>query len=198
MREPEIRARWSQRILEWLAEDGAARGTAALRQLDSESRRIIDQASALSWIPFGSHHALMRSVQSAFSHQPFFETYADISEAALTMPMFEGLIRPLVRLLDRKAMVRGFPNGWAATIRGAGQPEVVQGDHDRVNTFVHFRAVPEGLAHDRVFRESVRGLLMALMRRGEIPGVVSADYGAASDGLLSYTMRSHQPAPAAF
>lgn len=149
----------------------------------------IDGASPTEWIPLELHCDLIGALRQRCGPERFARAYVEASDHALRLPLFEGMIRPLVRIAGRRALIRGFPRGWGMIMRGCGAIEVVRAEGESASD-VWFRDVPRGIACDLAYRESVASVLEALMSRAGFPGTVVLDADLASRGELRYRMRT--------
>jgi hypothetical protein len=182
-----IRARWPQRIALWWTEHDPAELAAATGRLADGVMRSIQESAATEWIDIGLHLDFIDALREVGGAASFGRRYVDASDHALALPVFESMIRPLVRLAGRRALVHGFPRGWGMIMRGCGEIEVVQRRGDPGST-VTYTEVPRALATREVYRESVASVLEAVMIRGGFPGAVELDAAEAARGVLVYRM----------
>jgi hypothetical protein len=189
-------------VLRWLddAQSDTTRGNIApsdaaraLDRVEPPTRELIRGCSPLSWIDFPHHHRVITAVHAELGADAFDAWYCEVVQHILRLPLFEGLMQPLVRLMGRRAMVVGFPRGWDLVMRDAGKLSVHQPeDEPAAGTTVRFENVPVALAQDAVYHASLRGVLRAVMIRGGYPGVVRLDASAVDNQILRYHMLSNR------
>lgn len=173
----------------WWGEHEPGELSDALGRCRAGLATTIDAASPTEWIPLELHCAVIGALRERCGPEGFARAYVDACDHALRLPLFEGLIRPLVRIAGRRALIHGFPRGWGMIMRGCGHVDVVRADGESASD-VCFREVPLGIACDLAYRESVGCVLEALMARAGFPGTVVLDADNASRGELRYRMRA--------
>jgi hypothetical protein len=174
-------------VLAWWGEHAQGELAEALAHCRVELATTIESASPTEWIDLPLHCELIGALRERCGSERFARAYVQASEHALRLPLFEGMIRPLVRLAGRRALFRGFARGWSMIMRGCGDVDVARGDAKNTSD-VFFTGVPLPIARDEAYRESVGSVLEALMERGGFPGTVALDTTAAAQGRLRYRL----------
>lgn len=174
-------------MLAWWGEHAQAELADALARCRAELATTIESVSPTEWIDLPLHCELIGALRERCGAERFAREYVEASEHALRLPLFEGMIRPLVRLAGRRALFRGFPRGWGMIMRGCGDVDIVRGDAKNTSD-VCFTGVPLAIARDEAYRESVASVLEALMDRGGFPGTVTLDASATAQGRLRYRL----------
>jgi hypothetical protein len=184
---PAIRARWPQRVLAWWTEHAPDELADALGHCSDGLASSIGGFAPTDWLDLTKHRELIGALRDRCGVERFVRAYVNASDHALRLPLFEGIIRPLVRLAGRRALLRGFPRGWAMIMRGCGIVQVVPTGM-KASSDVSFTEVPIEVACDEAYRESVGSVLEALMARGGFPGTVDRDCSSAEQGELRYRL----------
>jgi hypothetical protein len=184
---PSLRARWPQRILGWWAEHAPDQHAAATARVPARIVTAIEEAPETEWIDIGLHIDCIEALRDVAGAPAFLRAYVDASEHALALPVFESMLRPLVRLAGRRALVHGFARGWGMFVRACGYVDVFQREGAREAT-IRYSQVPRMVVRREAYRESLASLLEAMMRRGGFPGRVELDDSRASAGELHYRL----------
>lgn len=174
-------------MLAWWAEHAPDELDDALGRCSAELTSSIRGIAPTEWLDLTKHCELIGALRDRCGVERFARAYVDASDHALRLPLFEGLIRPLVRIAGRRALLRGFPRGWGMIMRGCGDVEVLQTEA-RASADVCFHQVPLAFACDEAYRESVGSVLDALMVRSGFPGTVENDWAGAERGELRYRL----------
>ncbi len=182
-----IRARWSKGLLAWMEQQRSEGGEPVAAALSVATCALVRESSPVAWLPLEAHLEMLAALESAFGPVGFREAYARASEHALALPVFDGVLAPLVRLMGARALAHGLRPAWDQTLRGLGSIEVPTTASLRL-VEVRLLDVPASHRGPRI-REAVHGLLEAIRRRAQLEGTVEADYARASEGTFRYALR---------
>jgi hypothetical protein len=174
-------------VIAWWGEHAPDELADALTRCRPELAAGIDAVAPTEWIDLERHLELITALRLRCGLDRFARAYVEAADHALRMPLFEGMIRPLVRLAGKRALFRGFARGWGMIMRGCGDADVARTGVKNASD-VRFTAVPVGVARNEPYRESVASVLEALMDRGGFPGTVTLDPSGADRGELRYRL----------
>ncbi|MBX7192217.1 MAG: hypothetical protein K1X94_09175 [Sandaracinaceae bacterium] len=183
-----IRARWSKGLLAWMEREGGIPVERALETLSPATRALVTESSAVAWLPLEAHFEMLAALEHGFGAAGFREAYTLASMHALALPVFDGILAPLVRLMGARALAHGLPPAWDQSLRGLGSIEVPATATARL-VEVRLVGVPELRRDGPLLRESMHGLLEAIRRRASIEGTIAADYADADEGTFRYELR---------
>jgi hypothetical protein len=182
--EPLVRARHLQEWLVHVASEEEPYRTRFFDALPAETRRIIESAGRVEWLPAALHVRLAELVSEAFgpvhAHAYFRRGFA----LSLRGPVLGSLLRTAVRVvgLTPASLLRWAPHGWKASFRNCGEltGEVLEPGHGHLM----YSGLPDLCIASDPWLDSAQGSAYGALDAMGASGVVRIDKSDRAKGRM--------------
>jgi hypothetical protein len=182
--EPLVRARHLQEWLSYVAREDDPWRARFFAALPAETKRTIESAGRVDWLPAALHVALADLMAEAFGPVHAHAYYRRSFALSLRGPVLGPLLRTGVKVLGvtPASLLRWAPHGWRASFRECGQlkGELVAPGHGRLV----YSELPEVCTASDPWLDSAQGSAYGALDAMGADGVVRLDKSERARGRM--------------